>query len=255
MTHHSTARGATSSSFIFAALFLALAGTANAQDVQGYLNSSEALHIEAWLPPLPPQNSLAQAADIEAYFSERQLIGTPRGDQAAADDVYAPSDVAPRFADALAASLDPGHAPRFFALMVRVQRDSEVLMAPVKKSVAEGGRHRPFVDYPGRPICPIVYAQLPATGSYPSGHAAIGWLWGAILAEAAPERADALLARGIAFGDSRVVCGFHYPSDVAASRLAAAALLQRLHGDADFLRDLRAAEGEIRAARRSRTSR
>ena len=51
----------------------------------------------------------------------------------------------------------------------------------------------------------------------------------------------------IAFGDSRVVCGFHYPSDVVAGRLAAAALLARLHADPAFLKDLAAARREITA--------
>ena len=74
-----------------------------------------------------------------------------------------------------------------------------------------------------------------------------GWLWGSILAEIAPQFADQLLARAIAFGDSRVVCGFHYPSDIVAGRLAAAALLDRLHADRRFLEDLAAARKEVTA--------
>jgi acid phosphatase (class A) len=72
-------------------------------------------------------------------------------------------------------------------------------------------------------------------------------LWGSILAEIAPQFADQLIARGIAFGDSRVVCGFHYPSDVAAARLAAAALLMRLHAERRFQEDLAAARKEVNA--------
>src|SRR4029079_11967957 len=93
--------------------------------------------------------------------------------------------------------------------------------------------------------CPIIYESLPETGGYPSGHASLGWLWGTILAELAPEHADALIARGIALGDRRVICGFHYPSDIVAGRLAAAALLQRLHADRKFQHDLDDARAEL----------
>jgi acid phosphatase (class A) len=132
-------------------------------------------------------------------------------------------------------------------MMDLVRNDAEWLVVPVKKPVASGGRRRPFVDFPNLPKCPLVYDALGSTGSYPSGHAILGWLWGSILAETAPEFADALLARGIAFGDSRVVCGFHYPSDIVAGRLAAAALLARLHADRRFLADLAQAKKEVAA--------
>jgi acid phosphatase (class A) len=103
------------------------------------------------------------------------------------------------------------------------------------------------VDFPTQPKCPLTYDALGTTGSYPSGHAITGWLWGSILAEIAPQFADALLARGAAFGDSRVVCGFHYPSDIAAGRLAASALLARLHANPRFATDLAQARKEVTA--------
>ena len=120
-----------------------------------------------------------------------------------------------------------------------------------------GGRRRPFVDYPNLPKCPLEFATLGETGSYPSGHADHGWLWGATLAELAPQFADPLLARGMAFGESRVVCGFHYPSDITAAHLAAAALLTRLHAERRFQEDLAAARKEVNAllAQRAATTR
>jgi acid phosphatase (class A) len=219
------------------------------QAAAGYLKPAAALHIEAWLPPPPADDSMAKAADVETYFHTRALIGTARAEEAHADDVppREPQKLAARFTYLLGITLSYDNAPQFLHMMERVRADAELLVAPVKKNVGSGGRHRPFVDYPQLPKCEIAYAGLADSGSYPSGHALLGWLWGSLLAEAAPEFADALLARGIAFGDSRVVCGFHYPSDVVAGRLAAAALLQRLHADPVFLRDLAAARKEIGA--------
>ena len=135
-------------------------------------------------------------------------------------------------------------------MMERVRSDAEALVAPGQKPVGSGVHHRPCVEYPDLPKCPLSFPDLPASGSYPSGHATLGWLWGSILAEIAPEFADQLIARAIAFGDSRIVCGFHYPSDVAAGRLAAAALLDRLHADAGFQKDLAVAKKELTALRR-----
>jgi acid phosphatase (class A) len=223
--------------------------SARAQQPQpGYLAPAESLHIESWLPPPPAEDSLANATDVEAYLRSRPLIGTARATEAHADDVVRPAEaVAARFSYIIGVALDRDSAPRLMKMMELVRNDAEWLVLPVKKPVASGGRRRPFVDFPTQPKCPLVYDALGTTGSYPSGHAVTGWLWGSILAEIAPQFADALLARGVAFGDSRVVCGFHYPSDIAAGRLAASALLARLHANPRFASDLAQARKEVAA--------
>jgi len=223
------------------------------QGQPGYLAPADSLHIESWLAPPPAEDSLANAVDVEAFLQSRSLIGTARAEEAHADDVVKPAEaVAPRFSYILGVTLDRKSAPRLMKMMDLVRNDAEWVMLPVKKAVTSGGRRRPFVDFPNLPKCPLVYDALGTTGSYPSGHAMTGWLWGSILAEIAPGYADALLARGEAFGDSRVVCGFHYPSDVAAGRLAASALLARLHADPGFLSDLAQAKKEVAALLASR---
>jgi len=225
------------------------AGSARAQPAQsGYLAPAESLHIESWLPPPPPEDSLANATDVEAFLRSRSLIGTARAEEAHADDVVKPAEaVAARFSYIMGVTLDRNSAPRLMKMMDLVRNDAEWLVVAVKKPVVGGGRRRPFVDFPTQPKCPLVYDALGTTGSYPSGHAITGWLWGSILAEIAPQFADALLARGVAFGDSRVVCGFHYPSDIAAGRLAASALLARLHSNPRFATDLAQARKEVTA--------
>jgi hypothetical protein len=86
-------------------------------------------------------------------------------------------------------------------------------------------------------------------GSYPSGHTAIGWAWALILTEIAPDRADAILARGRAFGESRVVCNVHWHSDVVEGRFVGAAAVARLHADPAFRADMEAAKLEVTAVR------
>lgn len=234
---------------LLAALGLVAAAVSSAQSAQGYLSPAAGLHIETWLPAAPPPDSLAQAADVQAFFSTRALVATARGEEAHADDVVGPPEaVAKRFTYLMGVTLDRGNAPALMHMMERVRSDEVALMLPVKKDVVDGGRRRPFVEYPDHPTCPLEFAKLADTGSYPSGHAGLGWLWGATLAELAPAFADALLARGMDFGESRVVCGFHYRSDITAAQLAMGALLQRLHADPQYLKDLAQAKKEVARA-------
>ena len=112
-------------------------------------------------------------------------------------------------------------------------------------------RTRPFAQNK-KPLCtPDEKAALEKNGSYPSGHTAIGWGWALILSEISPEQTDAILARGRAFGESRIVCNVHWYSDVVQSRLIAAGTVARLHDDPAFLADLEAAKAD---ALRSRAS-
>jgi acid phosphatase (class A) len=64
-----------------------------------------------------------------------------------------------------------------------------------------------------------------------------------------PAHADAILARGRAFGQSRVACNVHWLSDIEEGRLMASATVARLHDEAAFKADLAAAGGEIASAR------
>ena len=65
-----------------------------------------------------------------------------------------------------------------------------------------------------------------------------------ILAEVAPERARQLLARGREYGESRIVCAVHYPSDVVSGQLVATAVVARLQANSDFAQDLSCAQQE-----------
>jgi hypothetical protein len=76
-----------------------------------------------------------------------------------------------------------------------------------------------------------------------------GWAWALILSEIAPEQADAILARGRAFGQSRVICNVHWQSDVIEGRFLGAATVAILHADFVFRADLESAKAELATAR------
>lgn len=77
--------------------------------------------------------------------------------------------------------------------------------------------------------------KFPTDSSYPSGHTAWGWTSAQILARLYPTKADAILTRGREYGEHRVVCGAHFPSDVTGGRIAADVIMQRLDNDATYI--------------------
>jgi len=86
------------------------------------------------------------------------------------------------------------------------------VLSPVKAHYA---RPRPYAEDPR--ITPAV--PMEPTFAYPSGHASWGMVVAGVLAELAPSRREALLARGRLVGYDRVLGGVHHPSDVLAGQL------------------------------------
>ena len=105
-------------------------------------------------------------------------------------------------------------------------------------------RTRPYVYYDEPTIYPSDEKWLRTNGSYPSGHTILGWSAALLLTELAPEKADTILARGYMYGQSRVIAGYHWQSDVDAGRLAASAAVARLHADKRFLKLMKKARKE-----------
>ena len=79
----------------------------------------------------------------------------------------------------------------------------------------EFARLRPYDN--NEEIKPCIVKPTGKT-SYPSSHAAIGWILGEVLAEIYPDRAEELKAQGMHIGDLRVLGGVHHPSDIKAGR-------------------------------------
>ncbi|MBP5711808.1 MAG: phosphatase PAP2 family protein, partial [Prevotella sp.] len=81
--------------------------------------------------------------------------------------------------------------------------------------------------------------------SYPSGHTTLGWSSALLLSEVNPAKADTLMARGHMYGDSRLIVGAHWQSDVDAARLAASAAYAHIHNSARFQEQMRKAKEEF----------
>lgn len=223
------------------ALFIAALALASPAFAQGRPTVSDPPQIDApaLIGPAPAAESARAAADRLAMHPQ---VSEDRLAQARADQAWSPwLAMHPVFGDAFTEERLPRTA--------RVFEDVLHALSPAVGAAKDANnRRRPVRDDPSVLQCDPLDERTLNQSSYPSGHAAGGWAWALVLAELAPSRADAVLQRGRDYGDSRVICGFHYPSDIDASRVLAAGVIARLHADSSFRRDMDAARREIARA-------
>src|SRR5688572_20006084 len=157
-----------------------------------------------------------------------------------------PPPPATAFSCALGVRVDEANTPRLYQLLRRTLTDAGLSTYGAKNKYQ---RARPFMSNQ-QPICTEDdRAFLLKDGSYPSGHTAIGWAWALILAEMSPAQANALLARGLAFGESRNICNVHWHSDVQQGLVMGAAAVARVRVEPEFQRDFLAAQKELAVVR------
>ena len=196
------------------------------------------------LPAPPAHDAPLDKADRAAFVNTRGLKGTPRWEIAANDVAEGAAAVLENFACVLGTRIDQARVPAVINLLERARLD---LARATRGPKVHYRRLRPFVGNEA-PICVQRTQALADSFSYPSGHATQGWAYALILASLVPEKATAILVRGRAYGESRVVCGVHWLSDVVAGRLTGTSVFATLMGDATFRADLEKARAELHTA-------
>jgi acid phosphatase (class A) len=212
----------------------------------GYLPPEALPNSLALIPPPPAQGSAGFAFDEEVSQKALALRDTFRWKLAIEDANLKFPEAAGAFSCAMGIPITENDTPHLYMLLRRTLTDAGLSTYTAKNHYQ---RMRPFMVNE-KPICtPEDENLLRKDGSYPSGHTALGWAWALILTEISPDRADAILARGRAFGESRVICNVHWHSDVVEGRFMGAAAVARLHADPVFRAELGAAKAEIAAVR------
>jgi len=208
--------------------------------VVGYLDGREPSFLDI-LPPYPEFNSMQDEADVTTLWKWQHPEGS-RWQLANTDEEMSYN----RFSEAFGTEINSTATPLLVHLLGRVVRDVQSVAFNAKSVY---NRPRPFQRFQLAHVCgtdkpPAPEIPLKGGSSYPSGHTSFGWATVLILADVAPEHAQQLLARGQEYGESRVVCAMHYPSDVVGGELVATSVVARLHADAEFNRDLDCAKQE-----------
>ena len=197
-----------------------------------------------FLPPPPDTASAAFRYDISQYYwGKEQRKDSSRVAMALRDAVWSLATLCNEFSVPFGMEITEQGTPAIYNyLKVSIATADQARILPK----AHYMRVRPYVYFGEPTIYPDDEEELRTNGSYPSGHTIRGWTAALVLSEVNPDSANALLARGYDFGQSRVIAGYHWQSDVDAARLVASAAVARMHADERFLELLEKAQKEFR---------
>ncbi|MBQ5974581.1 MAG: phosphatase PAP2 family protein [Bacteroidales bacterium] len=233
---------------LFLILSLAMVLIAHSQEPQPLLTPQQMPNPVRFLPPPPDKASDAFAYDQSQYrWGKEQRLDSARLSIAVRDADWSIDCICREFSEPFGMTISKEATPAIFRLLY-VALISADMVGKLPKDFYK--RTRPYVYYGEPTIYPQDEEELRNNGSYPSGHTIEGWSAALILTELNPDRADTILARGYMYGESRVIAGYHWQSDVDAGRLAASAAIARLHADRRFMRLLRKAHREFRCLSR-----
>lgn len=233
---------------LFSASALALVPSGNDASTKPslyYLKNSQAIDSLALLPPPPEVGSIAFLNDQAMYEQGRLLRNTERGKQAAEDANLSSGGVANAFSTAFGSPITANDSPALHKLLSNMIEDAGDLATRSAKQ--KYMRIRPFAFYGVATCNTKEQDELAKNGSYPSGHTSIGWATALVLAEINPQRQDQILKRGYELGQSRVICGYHWQSDVDAARIVGSAVVATLHTNPAFQQQLQKAKEEFAA--------
>lgn len=212
----------------------------------GYLAPARIAELAATVPAAPMPGSPADIADREASARLTALEDTDRWLLATRHAELRPGVALAHFDCALGFRVAPTDAPRLVAILTAVLHDANEAAELAK---ARALRPRPVGDDPERRACQVVTPAQRATASHPSGSASVGMAYGVVLAALAPDRAAELVEIGRQIAASRMICGMHYPSDVADGVALGQAVARDIVATPAFQADAALAREEIEAAR------
>ena len=233
---------------LFLFLITTLAAQAQTDSVQNgkkvwpsFLTKEQLPDGTAYLPAPPAFGSELFVADMVRHNWGKSLRDTPRGEQARRESDLSLSAILKLFSAPFGRELSREQTPATASLIERILTDASSSTSKAKRHF---NRQRPFLYFKDGTLMPEEEASH-LTPCYPSSHAAMGWTVALVLTELNPERAEPILKTGYEYGQSRVIAGYHYQSDVEAARIAASACVARLHADDAFLKQLKKVRKEL----------
>ena len=213
-----------------------------------YFSFRELPNMLKWAPAPPDTMGAAFTYDIMQYMWGKEMRqNKERADIAIRDAVYSLECIAQEFSEPFGLTISEENTPEIWKLLRDAKATCEAISGFPKYYYK---RKRPFVRFQEPTATPQFEPELRRNFSYPSGHTILGWASALLLTEINPERADTILARGMMYGESRVIVGAHWQSDVDAGRLAAAAAYARMHTSDRFLEQMRRARQEFHKKRK-----
>ncbi len=202
-----------------------------------YLNADDFLPQRILALP-PARGSAAEALELAQVKAMVASASPERRAQAAWDSDHEDPAI---FNAVLGRDLTK--LPATWELLQLVVSEAEVVIDRAKVAF---GRVRPYGIDPTIQTC-VKTDPGKAAKSYPSGHSAVGYASGWVLARLMPDFAPPILARAQEYAENRVACGVHFPSDTEASHVVATLVADRLLNDPRLADKVARAKAELAA--------
>ncbi len=200
-----------------------------------------------FLPPPPDTATAHFRYDVSQYYwGKAQRSDSTRLAMALRDAVWGLQTICEEYSVPVGFTISETATPAIYRMLcTSILTTDQARILPKRHYM----RVRPYAFFDESTIYPADEAELRTDGSYPSGHTIRGWVAALLLVELCPDSADAILARGYEFGQSRVIAGYHWQSDVDAARLVASAAVARIHADKRFQKLMKKAKRECEKLR------
>ena len=193
----------------------------------------------------PPDSTSPQFAyDVTRYmWGKQQRLNKERAEIAYRDCVWGLETIINEFSEPFGLQISLKGTPEIYKLLNDALMTCDYVGHTPKKHFM---RRRPFMVFNEPSLKPEDEPSLRQDGSWPSGHTILGYSAALLLTEINPDRADTIMARGLMYGESRVIVGAHWQSDVDAGRLAASMAVAKLHTSDRFLKQMALARQEFK---------
>ena len=224
---------------------VAFCGSLLAQDMipVQILTVDQMPQAEKFLPDPPAQTDPLFFNDLVQFQKGKELRDTPRGAQAVEDASTRVEHYLKRFGEVMGREMTPEEYPEMASYILSVYTAARQSISSTKKYYK---RLRPYLLFKEHTSIPEREEENDMS-SYPSGHTVRGWAVALALVSIDPEHQNEILKTGYEIGQSRVIAGFHYQSDVDAARLAGSAAFARLSSEPVFQGLFRKAKAEFDA--------
>lgn len=193
-----------------------------------YLSKTQ-IALDQILAPPPARGSIQDIQDFETIFQFQTIRSAEECKRAAfVVDVKLNTLFGPAYGP-----LSNEEVAKWENFFEKIRIDTDYFVQEAKK---QWGRPRPyFADFR---VAPCVKREI--TNAYPSGHAAISFVFAKVLERIAPDRGQFFFARAIQIGQDRVLAGVHHPTDIESGQKLGAVIYGQLINNPKFVRDLEA---------------
>ena len=229
----------------FAALLFCMSFGAFAQEIYvPYIPTDKMTDVVQCIPAPPQDPSTAFDYDILRYMWGKQQRKDPeRLAMAVRDAIWSLDTTLVILGEPFGLKVSKESTPAIYEVLTRGVTTIENIRYKPK---AHYFRIRPFAYFKEPSIFPQDDEWLATEGSYPSGHTIRAWACALLMAQINPATAEAVFARAWESGQSRVISGCHWQSDVDASRPVASIGYAQLQTSDVFQRQMALAREELR---------